>query len=81
MNRIMIGIGVVLLVLGVVLLGGMLMRRPSAEASPHTPLIGEYQGVGGNAPSLFWPAAAGISLAAGAACIGLGMNRWHQGSR
>jgi hypothetical protein len=47
-------------------------RAPQVEESP--PAI---QQEAQTSPSRVWPLVAGLSLALGAGCIGIGMNRWR----
>ena len=75
MNRALVAIGVTLLALGV-LLGTILMASRAGDARDDVPIVGEVQGRR-DQTSLVWPVAAGIALAAGGACIGIGMNRWR----
>ena len=58
------------IVLTVVLLRG---REPQAETAPQA----IQREATTDPPSLAWPIIAGVSLALGAGCIGIGMNRWR----
>ena len=58
------------IVLTVVLVSG---RQPQDETSPQA----IQREATTNPPSLVWPIVAGLSLAVGAGCIGIGMNRWR----
>ena len=77
-QRVFIGIGVVLLCLGAIVLGvtvfGSLQTEPE-RAEPNTPAaVVEVQR---HQPSRAWSIVGGLSLAAGAGLIGIGMNRWR----
>jgi hypothetical protein len=72
-NRALILIGVLLAVFGVLVLAGAI--GSGSLPADRVPLIGETQGQI-EAPSRLLSIGAGLSLAAGAACIGLGVNRW-----
>jgi hypothetical protein len=70
--------GVLLVLLGVGLLGYVVVSRPDLHQTSDTSLVGDQQGVQAAPPSRFWALAAGLSLAVGAGCIGVGMNRWKR---
>lgn len=76
-NPILIVIGSVLAVFGAVVLvimlasGGRVVRSDDITAT-----IGEQ--AEHQSPSPAWSILAGISLAVGAGCIGIGMNRWSE---
>ena len=74
MNRSLIAIGVLLLVLGAGLVGLFGIAR-AGDARDDVPLVGDAQGRR-DERSMIWPVAAGVCLAAGGACLGIGMNRW-----
>lgn len=81
MNRRLIGVGAVLLVAGALLLSYLLISGPGAgPPSERVPLIGETRGRI-DPPTRVWSIVAGLSMAAGAACIGIGMNRWGSDAR
>jgi hypothetical protein len=67
-------IGVVLALFGAIVLAVVLLqaREPSVE----TPQVIQ-QDAKTEPPSRLWPIVAGLSLAVGAGCIGIGMNRWR----
>ena len=74
MTRPLVALGVMLAALGVVMLLGLGASRTGPE---RTPLIGEEQ-ARVEPPPRVWVVGGGLLLAAGAACIGLGMNKWRQ---
>lgn len=67
-------IGVVLALFGAIVLAVVLFqaREPNVE----TPQAIQ-QDARTEPPSRVWPIVAGLSLAVGAGCIGIGMNRWR----
>lgn len=77
MNRRLIGIGVVLFIAGALLLSYLLLSGTSGvPPSDSVPLIGEVRGRL-DPPTRLWSVLAGFALASGAACVGVGMNRWN----
>jgi hypothetical protein len=69
--------GVLLLAIGAGMLGMVLFDRPNPYGDAATrPLLVEEESEG--VPSRLWSVGGGLSLAAGAACVGLGLNRWRQ---
>jgi len=84
MNRPLVGTGILLVLIGLVALGIVALSRPSpynnpsgndGSGKPSAPLVGESQGAL-NPRSRALPVIGGLAVAAGAACIGIGMNRW-----
>lgn len=75
MNRALLVAGVALLILGAGLFGLFATARAS-DVRDEVPLVGDAQGRR-DETSLVWPIAAGVCLAAGGACVGLGTNRWN----
>jgi hypothetical protein len=67
--------GALLALFGAVVLTVVLVfgRQPQGETS--TEAIQREATT--DSPSLVWPIVAGLSLAIGAGCIGIGMNRWR----
>jgi hypothetical protein len=78
MTRWLLVVGVLLVALGASLLGGVLVNRTDPAGAGPTPMVMEAQ-EDTSAPSRWWPVAGGLSLAAGAAAIGLSLNRWKAG--
>lgn len=71
--------GLVALGIGLIVVGGatllwllVAIPRPDLAATP-----AEVAAVA-DPPSLVWSLLAGLALAAGGACVGIGMNRWYQ---
>ena len=76
-NPPLLWIGALLALFGAILLAVVLVRgRVPQENEPAPAIQHEAQG----APSGVWPLVAGLSLALGAGCIGIGMNRWRAAS-
>jgi hypothetical protein len=79
-NKPLVALGVVLALAGLAMMIGIF-----AESVGPDPNLGSapQPGDAGDSgfPSYIWPVVAGITLAIGAACIMLGMNRWTQGAR
>lgn len=75
MIRGLIVVGTALVVAGASVLWWLLFAIPSPEFAG-TP--GQVMTAAADPPSRLWPLVAGLALAAGAACIGVGMNRWYQ---
>jgi hypothetical protein len=74
----LIALGVVFILLGVAGFGLAISGR-RANTAGDRPLIGEDQGYNVTDTPRLWTIGAGLSLAAGGACVGIGMNRWQQG--
>jgi hypothetical protein len=73
-NPPLIWIGALLALFGAIVLAVVLVRG-RAEPVESAPAI--QQEAQTTPPSRIWPVVAGLSLALGAGCIGLGMNRWR----
>ena len=79
MARWLVALGVVFILIGVAGFGLVVSGRlAGANGADDRPLIGEDQGYNVTDTPRLWAIAAGLSLAAGGACIGIGMNRWQQ---
>jgi len=76
MMRGLVAAGSVLVLLGAGILIWVLGATPTPELASG---VGEVQVAAGAAPSRVWAILAGLILAAGAACVGIGMNQWRQG--
>ena len=77
MNRRLVGVGVVLLVAGALILSYLLLAGTSGvPPSESVPLVGEVRGRI-DPPTRLFSILAGLALASGAACVGVGMNRWN----
>jgi hypothetical protein len=77
-TRSLLAAGVLLVSLGIAIFGVLAATR--IDRAGRTPLVGEEQGRL-DPPSRLWSFAGGLVLAAGAGCIGLGMNQWKQAGR
>jgi hypothetical protein len=77
MVRSLVATGVLLIVLGLGILGVLVSGRTDRYDSGQVPLVVEDLSRT-SPPSRLWSVVGGLSLAAGAACIGLGVNRWRQ---
>jgi hypothetical protein len=75
MNRPLILLGAALILIGALVLGMTAFSRAGGSEN-RVPGIGEDQGRAG-APGEAWIFVSGLTLAAGAACVGVGMNRWR----
>ena len=75
MNRQLVGLGSVLALLGAIVLAITLFRSPD-PAEPASTSRGVTQTV--DPPSRVWAIGAGGLIAAGAALIGIGVNRWKR---
>jgi hypothetical protein len=76
-NRRLVGVGVALLVAGALILSYLLLAGTGGvPPSESVPLVGEVQGRI-DPPTRLWSILAGFALASGAACVGIGMNRWN----
>ena len=75
----LIAIGVLLVVIGFGIFGALMFNRPDPAEGTLPPRSGEPRDVAGNSgqPSRAWSIVAGLTLASGAACVGIGMNRWR----
>lgn len=69
-------VGVFLFICGVATLSYVIAAhtRPPDPLERSSPLA---HAASDRSPSRFWPIAAGLALAAGGACIGIGLNRWR----
>ena len=77
-NRPLVVVGAALALAGLAVMILVLTQSAGPEsAATSIPLESNDTGW----PSYGWPIVAGITLAIGAACIMIGMNRWHQGAR
>ena len=74
-NPPLIWIGALLALFGAVVLAVVLLR--GREPQSDTVAAAPQQTTETNPSSFAWPIVAGISLALGAGCIGIGMNRWR----
>src|SRR5690606_15787820 len=73
MIRGLIAAGSALVIIGAGTLFWLLVAIPRPDLAA-TAGAGSGQGV----PSLGWSLLAGLALAAGVACLGIGVNRWYQ---
>lgn len=73
MMRGLITVGLVLIVAGAGTLFWLFSAIPRPDLAA---TVEEASGTG--MPSLAWSLLAGLTLAAGMACVGIGMNRWYQ---
>lgn len=73
MTKGLVVLGLALIVAGASTLLWILFAvpRPDLAATP-------VDATTADVPSLFWALLAGLTLAAGAACVGIGANRWYQ---
>jgi hypothetical protein len=71
MTRSLVGVGVLLLAIGVAMIAMVVSSRHE-----RIPLVGEEQ-ARLDPSSRVWTFAGGLAIAAGAGCIGIGMNRWR----
>ena len=69
----LVAVGFVLIVAGAATLLWLLFAIPRPDLATTS---AEASGTG--MPSLAWSMLAGLTIAAGAACVGIGMNRWYQ---
>jgi hypothetical protein len=76
MNRAMVLAGAALVVAGAVMLA-MLLSHATTPVSPVAAPVPDLSSQS-DAPSRLWPVLIGLTLAAGAGLIGIGMNRWRQ---
>lgn len=75
--RALVAIGVVLIVAGAIGLFSLLFAIPTPElAGTPDQVVARAQA----GPSVGWSVLAGLTLALGGACLGIGMNAWKQGS-
>jgi hypothetical protein len=75
----LIGLGLALVVVGIVVMALTLMGQAWADPAATEP-VGQAipaDRAASDGPSLIWPIVGGVMLAAGAALVGLGMNRWR----
>ncbi|HET9371423.1 MAG TPA: hypothetical protein VFO19_14285 [Vicinamibacterales bacterium] len=74
----LIALGLILLVLGLAIFGWLMLGRPdSHQRDQLPPRAAEPTDRATGDRSRVWPILAGLSLAAGGACVGIGMNRWR----
>lgn len=75
----LIALGVALVLVGIVALG-MAARDRADETRVGAPVYDAIpaEHVNPNHLTILWPVVGGLSLAVGAACIGIGMNRWKR---
>ena len=74
-NPPLLWIGALLALFGAILLAVVLVRGRAPHENESAPAL--RQEAQSSAPSRVWPLVAGLSLALGAGCIGIGMNRWR----
>jgi hypothetical protein len=74
-NPPLIWAGALLALFGAVVLVVTLLRGQPVQTDRDAPAI--EQTTETNSSSFAWPIVAGLSLAVGAGCIGIGMNRWR----
>jgi hypothetical protein len=77
-NPPLLWIGALLALFGAIVLAVVLVRGRAPHVEDSLPAI--QQEAQTTAPSRVWPLVAGLSLALGAGCIGIGMNRWRAAS-
>ena len=74
-NPPLIWIGALLALFGAIVLAVVLVRGNAPDVQESSPAI--HREAQASSPSRVWPLVAGLSLALGAGCIGIGMNRWR----
>lgn len=73
----LIAFGAVLVLFGALLMAGTIGRLPNERADSPT----SQSLIGPSGPSRLLPIAGGLALAAGAALVGIGANRWYATAR
>jgi hypothetical protein len=78
MIRSLVAFGAGLVVLALVIFAFMINARVDATVTRNQTFAERQQGAL-DARSPIWPVIGGLALAAGAACVGIGMSRWREG--